>query len=153
MSSPKNVEEKTRRPAASVPGAAHLTLYIAPDVTEDVSDIPPSPQGPTPPHYERRGARRNISQKENQRQVLLGLGVGVVCALSVVGLIALPFLYRHYSERKPYFADTILFASLLTIVAALTSTLTLVTLTAIAAGFLFAKTTEMRERGYATVYE
>jgi hypothetical protein len=146
----QNVEEKPcRSTTPSVPGATHLTLYTAPDVP----DIPPSPQGPNPPHYERRGARRDISKKQNQRQVLLGLGVGIVCTLSVVGLVLVPLLYRYYSERKPYFADAVLFTALVTIVAALTSTLTLVTLTAIAAGLLFAKTLEMRERGYATVYD
>jgi hypothetical protein len=150
MSSPQNIEEEARRPAASVPGAAHLTLYTVPDVPDSP---PPSPQGPNPPHYERRGEQRDVSKKQNQQQMLLGFGVGIVCTLSVVGIVLLPLLYRHYSERKPYFADAALFTSLLTIVVALTSTLTLVTLVAIAIGLLFAKTIEMRERSYATVYE
>jgi hypothetical protein len=158
MSSPENVEEKTRRPIAPVPGAAHLTLYTAPDAPNTQTDVPdtpppPCPQGPNPPHYERRGARRDVSKKQNQQQVLLGLGVGIFCTLSVVGIVLVPFLYQYYSERKPYFADAVLFTALLTVVVALTSTLTLVTLVAIAVGLLFAKTLEMRERGYATVYD
>jgi hypothetical protein len=150
MSSLQNAEESTKRTGAPVPSdVPHLTLYTVPDSPE----VPPMPQGPTPPHYERRGSRRGVSAQQNQQQVLMGVGTGILCTLSVVGLVAIPFLYRRYDNSKPYFADTMLFTALLTIVAALTSTITVVTLVAIAAGFLFAQLASTRERGYATVHE
>jgi hypothetical protein len=110
----------------------HLTLYMAPD------DTCLSPQGPQPPHYERRHRQRNLAAQQNQKQVLLGVGVGLVCTVSLIGLLALPFLYRYFSNRKPYFADTIIVTALLTMVACLGSAVTLTVLVAVAIGFLFA---------------
>ena len=152
MESSKDSEESTRksRPHA----ASHLTLYTVPEdssATESPieSQIPPQPQGPQPPHYERRENTRLSGYQQNQRQILLGVGVGLVCTLSLVGLLALPLLYRYYYNQKPYFADTLLVTTLLTIVVCLGSTLTLLVFIVSAAGLLFAHLPSHRQ---ATVF-
>jgi hypothetical protein len=144
----KNAAESHNPLYAERSGSPNLVLHTI----EDSVRLPRTPEGPPPP-YERRNVTRNHSRQKNQQQITIGICVGLVCTLSVVGIVALPVLYRVYNTRNPYFADTLVMTAIVTIAACLGSALTLFIIGAMGLGLLFARLSQINDNCYESAID